>query len=343
MKLKFNLLLLVFGLFYFSVQASEFTREEHSGYLKSSIKALDITNKFGTITINDFGGDSVTVDVKITVDNINENKAEYLLDQIEINTQKVGSLLKVETKINDDFKTKQNFSIDYTINIPADRDLTVSNKYGNVVVNKLDANGNFNIDYGNINTGALLAPENQSIKLDVSYGKADIESVNNMEAEIKYSKLFLGEGQSLNIESKYSGINLKGIKSMVLDSKYDGVEIEKIGDLKADSKYTNYDIEELKHSLVLDTQYGSVRIEQVASGFESIDLTNTYGGIDIDLGNSNYYLDASCDYCDIKYPEDKFQGNRVKDGHNLNLKGTVGAESDKKVTINSRYGGVKLK
>ena len=343
MKLKFNLLILVFGLFYLSAQADEYTREEHSGYAKSSIQALDITNKFGMITINDFGGDSVTVDVKITVENINENKAKYLLDQIEIDTRRAGGLLKVETKINDDFKTKQNFSIDYTINIPADRDLTVSNKFGNIAVSSLNANGNFNISYGNINTGALQAPDNQSIKLNIAYGKADIESVNNMQTEIKYSKLFLGDAQSLIVDSKYSGINLTEVKKMNLDSKYDGIEIEKIGDLKADSKYTNYDIEELKNSLVLDTQYGSVRIEEVASGFQSIDVTNMYGGIDIGLGYANYQLDASCDYCDIKYPEDKFKGNREKDNHTLNLKGTVGAESVQKVTINSRYGGVKLK
>ncbi|HKJ41420.1 MAG TPA: hypothetical protein VKA27_04965 [Sunxiuqinia sp.] len=343
MKLKFNLLILALGLFYLSAQADEFTREQHSGYLKSSIKALDITNKFGSITINDFGGDSVTVDVKITIDNGNENKANYLMDQIDINTRKVGSLLKVETKIDDNFKTKQNFSIDYTINIPADRDLKVSNKFGSVAVSSLNANGNFDISYGNINTGSLAAPDNQMIIMDISYGKADIESVNRMQIALQYSKLFLGEAQALRVESKYSGINLKEIKTMDLDSKYDGVQIEELGDLKADSKYTNYDIEELKKSLGLDTQYGSVRVEEVASGFDNIDITNMYGGIDIGLGNANYYLDASCDYCDIKYPDEKFKGSREKDNHTLNIKGTIGAESAQKVTINSRYGGVKLK
>lgn len=344
MKLKFKLLLLFLGLGYLSVQANEFTRDEHSAYLKSGIKALDITNKFGTITINDFGGDSVTVDVKITIDNINENKAEYLLDQIEITTQTVGSLLKVETKINDDFKTKQNFSIDYTINIPADRDLTVSNKYGNVVINKLEAKGNFNVDYGNISTDDLQAPENQSIKLDISYGKADIESVSQMQTEIKYSKLFIGESKSLNIDSKYSGLNIKELGTLVLVSKYDVVEVEKLGTLKSESKYTNYDIGELEQSLMLDTQYGSVHIDKVSPEFTNIEVTNSYGGIDIGLPDTNYYLDANCDYCDIKYPDDMFMGNREKKDHSLILKGNVGnGTSNKKVTINSRYSGIKLK
>ena len=343
MKLKFNILILVFGLFYLSAEADEYTKEEHSAYLKSKIQALDITNKFGTITINDFGGDSVVVDVKITVENANEQKAAYLLDQIEIDTRQLGSLLKIETKINDDFKTKQSFTIDYTINIPEDRDLTVANKYGNVAVSKLDANGSFELSYGNINTGSMKAPDGKNINLEMAYGKADIETVNRMIVEVKYSKLFIGEAESLNIESKYSGLNVEEVGNLSLESKYDGVDIKKIDKLNAESKYTNYSIEELNKSLVLDTEYGSVRIDHVSPDFESIDLTNSYGGIDIGLGNINYAIDASCDYCDIKYPADKFQGNREKHDHSLNLKGNVGPETNKKVIIKSRYGGVKLK
>ena len=342
MKLKFKLLILVFGLFYITAQADEYTREEHNSYLKTQIQALDITNKFGTITINDFGGDSVVVDVVITVENGTERKANYLLNQIEIDIRRVGSLLKIETEINDDFKTKQNFSIDYTINIPNNRDLTVTNKFGNVVVNSLNANGKFDISYGNINTGNIEAPDNKNILMEIAYGKADIESVKHMQTEIKYSKLFIGEAKSLNIDSRYSGINIEEIGELNLESKYDGVDIEEIKRLKANSKYTNYAIEELGKSLIIDTQYGSVRIKEVSAEFENIELTNSYGGIDIGLDDASYSLDVVCDYCDVKYPADKFQGNLEKRDHSLYLQGTIGSFTNKKVLIKSRYGGVKL-
>ena len=342
MKLKFKLFIFFAGLF-ISAQAEEYTREVHSSYLKSQIQALDISNKFGTITINDFGGDSVVVDAVITVENATEKRAEYLLGQIQVSIRKVGNSLNIETSINEDFKTKENFSIDYTINIPADRDLAVTNKFGNVVLNNLNANGQFNISYGNINTGTLEAPDAKHIKMDIAYGKADIESANRMQAEIKYSKLFLREAKSLNIISKYSGLNISEIGELVLESKYDGVDIEEIKSLKANSKYTNYNIEELGQRLLINTEYGSVRIKEVTADFESIELTNSYGGIEIGLGNKNYFIDASCDYCDIKYPEDKFKGNREKRNNNFYLRGNIGAESNKKVLIKSRYGGIKLR
>ncbi len=343
MKLKFKLLFMLAMVFSLAANAQEYTREEHSAFLKSQIQALDVTNKFGTITINDFGGDSVVVDVRITVEHTVEKKAEFLLDQIKISTRRVGQELQVETVINDNFKTKRNFSIDYTINIPADRDLKVTNKFGHVVLNNLAANGSFNLSYGNLSANDLAAPAGNKIRLNLDYGKADIESVNHLVTEIKYSKLFIGEAGTVQAETKYSGLNIEEADELDLESKYDGVNIEEIKSLRANSKYTNYDIEELKQRLLLDTQYGSVRVEEVGENFEHIEITNSYGGLEIGLDDTDYYLDANCDYCDIRYPEDRFTGNREKRDHSINLQGEVGENTNRRVIIKSRYGGIKLK
>ncbi|MGQ8337900.1 hypothetical protein ACUNWD_15225 [Sunxiuqinia sp. A32] len=342
MKLKFKLLVVLIAIA-LSTKAGDFTREVHQGFVKSSIQALDVTNKFGEIRISDYGGDSITVDVIITVESATESKAEYLLNQIEIQINKQGSTLVLETDIKDNFKSKQSFSIDYRINIPDDRDLTVENKFGNVAVSSLNAKGRFSVNYGNINTGPLECPDGSSIDLEIGYGKADIESVNNLDCEIKYSKLFLGEAKKIIAESKYSVINAEELGYLNLESKYDGINVEELGELKANSKYTNYDIEELKKSFVLDTEYGSVRIDEAGAEFDLIDITNSYGGISIGFSNPVFNIDAECSYCDVKLPEVEFSGNRIKDNFRLNLNGTVGSTSaTAKVKIQSRYGGVKL-
>ena len=343
MKLKFKLLTIALALTVLSVNAEDFTKEIHQGFDKDAIQSLKVSNKYGEVKINDWGGDSITVDVLITVETSSEKKAEYLFEQIEIEIQKQGSQLVLETDIRQSFKTKQNFAIDYRINIPNDRDLWVKNKYGNVFVNSLDANGNFEIAYGNINTGELMAPESNSIQLELAYSKADIESFNSMVCEIKYSKLFVGEADALISESRYSSINIEEISSLKLDSKYDGVKVEELDELRANSKYTNYKISELGKKLVLDTEYGSVRVGEVSEGFELIDITNSYGGISIGLDDLPYNLDADCDYCSVKLSEGSFSGTRKKDNQHLTLEGTVnGGSATSKVNIRSRYGGVKL-
>ena len=343
MKLKSKILLLLLAISPLMMQAGDYRKNVHQGFVKSQITALDITNKFGTIEINDLGGDSVTVDATITVEALNEAKANQLLDLIKINIRKNGGLLDVETVITQDFKTKQNFSIDYRINIPRDRNLMVSNKFGNVVLNQLEGKGTFRIEYGNLTSGTLNVPAGSDFRLEMSYGKADMESVNHLNGEIKYSKIFIGEAGQTTLDSRYSVLNIQKTDKLQLDSKYDGANLDEINSLIAVSKYTNYKIGKLKSELNLQTEYGSVRVDQVDTNFNRIEITNNYGGITLGLQDAAYFLNANCEYCDVNYPADKFKGNRAKENTHLKVEGTVGDPGNtRQVIINSKYGSVKL-
>lgn len=342
MKVKFKILLALLAFLPFSLQAAEYSKTVHEGYAKSLITALNVSNKFGAIEINDFGGDSITVDVTITVETTNEGRAEQLMSLIDINMFRSGSVLNAKTVIDNDFKSKENFSIDYKINIPKDRALTVSNKFGNVAVQALDAPGSFEIAYGNITAGTLNSP-GDGVQLELAYGKADIESINKMSGEIKYSKIFLDQAGDLSIESAYSGINVEDLQSLDIESKYDDVKLGRVNRIDAESKYTNYKLEELTGSLGIETAYGSVNIGKVSPDFKSINITNTYGGVSLGMAGLSYAIDAECDYCDVKYPAEQFQGNRSKDNANLKVQGNIGSPSGmQKVVIRSRYGGIKL-
>lgn len=343
MKSIFNLkiALLLFSTTLSNAAEAEFSKQYRKGWPKNGVTALQITNKFGEVKVNDTGGDSVTIKVVITIDNASENRAKELMNKIHINLQKTGSLVTAETEIEENFKGNNSFSIDYLINVPKDRDLTINNKYGNVIVNELDAKGSFDVAYGSMTAGRMKAPAGNSIKMIISYGKANLETVNDANMEIKYSKLYADEINQVVLNSRYSEINLDKASILTLDSKYDGINIDEIGKLKSISKYTNYKIGLLTGSLDLDTGYGSVKINKIDSKFDKIQITNSYGGINIGLNDLNYKLKADCDYCDVKYPETKYKGNRIRENHSFSLDGSIGTGGGT-VSISSRYGGIRL-
>lgn len=343
MKSTFSLTLAL--LFAITTQVSavraDFTKNIKKAWPKSAVTALKVTNKFGEVKINDLGGDSVTIKVIITVENPSESRARDLINKISIDFDKSGGLVSAETRIEEDFKSKQSFTIDYLINIPKNRDLDITNRYGNVVVKELEAKGTFNVSYGSISTGKLKVPSGSPVLVNVSYGKADIESVNEANMIFKYSKLFGGEFGKLNLDSKYSEVNFHRIGNLILDSKYDAVNIEEMGSLRSVSKYTNYKIGVVHENFDLDTGYGSVRINKVDAQFDHIKIVNSYGGINISLNDLSYRVKADCSYCDVDYPQDRYKGNKVRENQNFSLDGQVGTGGGT-VTINSRYGGVKL-
>lgn len=343
MKRAFNLtiVLLVFSTMIVSAAKGDYTRNIRKAYPKNAVTALKVSNKFGEVKINDMGGDSVTIKVVITIDNPSGNRAKELMDMISIDFEKTGGLVSVETKIEDNFRSKQSFTIDYLINIPKDRDLDITNRYGNVIINELEAKGTFNVSYGNLTAGKLKSRSGNPVSIAVSYGRADIETINDANMEFKYSKLYGGDIDKLALDSKYSEVNLHKTKNLTLESKYDGINIDEVDNLKSVSKYTNYKIGLLNENFDLDTGYGSVRISKVAAKFDKIRIVNSYGGINIGLNELNYKLKAECSYCDVKYPSDRYKGNKIKDNQHFSLDGNVGTGGGS-VSIDSKYGGVKL-
>ena len=325
-----------------TVVAEEKTKEYHESWLNNEVSSLEIDNRFGEVKINSSVGDSVIIHVTITIDAPNENKADDLLDMLEVYIRKTGSAVKAVTQIEKNFKSNRQFSIDYEVNIPSDKDLKINNKYGNTIVARLTGNGNFNCKYGNFTAYELSTPESGSLSLSLAYGNANIGAVSHMDVDVSYSPLDIEEATSLNIISKYSNISVEECKSVVIESKYDKFKFEELESLEAEIKYTNIKIEELAKSLKVESGYGGIKVNEVGANFEFINITNSYGQISLGLDDASYSLDASCDYCGISYPEDEFTGNRIKDNHKNTVVGKVGSGEGGKVTVVSRYGDINL-
>ncbi len=346
MKTKIKFLIITLITFFMTsnlVKAEEKTKEFHETWPVSEIKSLNISNRFGEVKVVNEGGSDITIDVVVTVDAATENATDKLLDLIDVTFSQNGSIVKAETTIDNGFKSQNKFSIDYTINVPPDKNLSISNKYGNTIINKLNANGNFNIDYGNFSANNLQTPENGSMKLNLAYSNASIDEANDLEVEASYApQLSIDNVKNLKVDSKYSHISIDKAGTVVSESKYDQLTFDEIGSLTSTTKYSHIDIDELTGNLKIETGYGSVKVGDVSPNFESISITNSYGQISMGLGNASYSVDASCQYCGISYPENNFKGNKMKDNNTREISGKVGDGNGGTIMIRSRYGDIKL-
>ena len=90
----------------------------------------------------------------------NKEKAQRLLDLIDVQFNEGPNEISAKTIIDDKFNftgwgDQRRFSIDYTVKMPVDTDLTLSNKYGNTEIDELHGLMNLDIKYGNITAGKL--------------------------------------------------------------------------------------------------------------------------------------------------------------------------------------------
>ena len=337
--LKFNILVTLALLISLNVTAERISKRVYKNYPVSAVQKLDLNNKYGNIYIENNRTDSVIVSADIWVEG-SSDRARRLLDNINVHVNQSGNTVTAVTEIENTMNGNNEFSIDYHISIPADRELQVVQKYGNVNMKDLTGKGTFEIKYGALNGQKMLSPD---LSMDIAYSKVDIEAIKDLTLSLSYSKIRLEKGDNLKIETRYSGVNIDNCKQIDASSKYDNYYIQNMNTLIINSMYTGITVDKLTEKLNLINGYGGVNIKEIPAGFEIIIVENKYAGIKLGIAtDASYKLNGKVRYSDIKHPDGKL--NRMRENTSYEVTGTIGNSENPKssVRIDSSYGSVNL-
>ena len=337
--MKFNFLFILTILLSLNVNAARISKRVYKNYPANKVQKLDVNNKYGNIYIENNRTDSVIVSADIWVEGSSE-KAHHLLDNISVSVNLNGTSVVAVTNIENMNNGNNEFSIDYHISIPVDRELAIVQKYGTVNMKDLTGKGNFEIKYGELNGQKLLSPD---LTLDVAYSKVNIETVKDLKLVLRYSKIKLDKAINLKFETRYSGMNIEQCNQLISDSKYDNYAIENINTLIINSMYTGISVDKLNTKLNLVNGYGGVTVKKIPAGFENITIENKYAGIKLGIATeASYRLDGKVRYSNIEHPEGKLNKSRENNSYEVN--GTIGNSENPKssVKIESSYGNVNL-
>jgi hypothetical protein len=347
-------LLAIISLFFLTlaVSAQEVTKQFHKEFTAGS-KTLNLSNRYGDVIIESWDKDQIVIDVKVTVEMPNKEKAQKLLDLIDVQFNDGSDEISAKTIIDDKFNftgwgDSRRFSIDYSVKMPVKADLTLSNKYGNTEIDELHGLMSLDIKYGNITAGKLTRGNIKPLnKLTIAYGKGNIEETGWLDLNERYvGNMQITKSQAILLDSKYSKLTLGETSSMVGESKYDNIRIESINNLVLENGYTEVNIGELTKKLTYNGSYGSFSIERIPDGFESINVDTRYMGVRLGIEDAaSYQLDAKVSYGGLKYNEDNFKNQRrIVENNSHEVSGTVGKSDNpvSRVNITSSYGTVRL-
>jgi hypothetical protein len=348
-----TLLLLALLIVPFTLKAEEVTKEFHKEYKAGPNTTLDIDNKYGDVVIQSWDKDQIVIDVKVTVEYPNVEKAQKYLDYIDVKFTESDNLISAKTVIDDGFNFKgwgdaKKFSIDYNIKMPAGTALKLANKYGDTDIDELTGLVNLDIKYGDLTAGKLTRGNIKPLStLNLAYGKADIDEAGWMDLTIRYAgSVSIVKSQALLLDSKYSKLKLGETSSIVGESKYDNIRIDKINNFVLENGYCDVKIGELTKKLTYNGSYGSLEVENIPAGFEKLETDTRYLGVRLGIDESaSFRLEAKLSYGGLKYDEEKFKNQkRIIENTSSEISGTMGNEENPTATVNvqSSYGSVKL-
>jgi len=331
----------------------EVTKEFHKEFTAGDNTTLQISNKYGDVLITSWDKDQIVIDVKVTVEMPNREKAEKLISYIDVQFSESDNLVSAKTVIDDKFNFSgwgsgsRKFSIDYTVKMPVNTDLTLSNRYGNTDIDDLTGLLNLDIKYGDLTAGKLIRGNVKPLsRLAIAYGKGSIEETGWLDMNLRYcGSTTIDKSQALLVDSKYSKLVIGETSSVVGVTKYDNLRIESINNLILENGYTEVNIGTLNKKLEYEGSYGSFTVERIPAGFESINVETHYMGVRLGIeDNASYNLDARVSYGGLKYNEDNFSAHRrIIENNSNEVTGTVGKEgTTSTVKVIASYGTVKL-
>jgi hypothetical protein len=347
------LLTLIAVLLSFSLAAQEVSKEYHKEYKADKNTTLDISNRYGNVVITSWDKDQVVIDVKVTVSHSDKSKAEKFLGMIDVQFSEGANTITAKTVIEDNFNfsgwgNNREFKINYSVKMPYSTNLTLANRYGNTDIDELRGLVNLDIKYGSIEVDKLTrGKENQINKLVIAYSRGTIAEAGWLDLNVRYTNpLSIEKSQALLIDSRYSKLKIGETSSIVSDAKYDTYNIEKINNLVLMTGYTTVNIGILTKKLTNEGSYGSLTIDDIPAGFESLDVSVRYSGVRLGIAESaNYRLEGKSSYGGIKYNEDNFNfQKKIVENTSSEISGVVGKESSpaSTVKVSTSYGTIKL-
>jgi hypothetical protein len=332
------LILLIFAITAMSAKDEEFTKKYKKEYEVKKGTQLQVENKYGNIDIKNWDKSLISIEVVITVRTSNEEKAQRLFDQIDIEFTESGNVISVKTDFDNDFSKFFKGSGDklvdifYSVYMPKDIPLNLSNKYGNVFINELTSTSSIDIKYGNLKANRIIHNDEKPLtQINLAYSNAN-------------SKVEMDASKALVFLSKYSKVFITKGSSLVTESKYDTYRLGKFTNLVATAGYSNFKAEEISSKIMMETNYTDLNVDFVPAGFESIKIKTGYGNYNVIIDpDASYKLEGYAKYARINYPENS-KVNRFNENNEFKVEGIVGSNQNtgSSVAISSNYGNVRL-
>ena len=320
-------------------------------YSVHSNATVDIDNKYGDINITTWNKNRVEITVVITVKGSNEDTVERRLRSIDVEFNATSDWVSAKTIIKKNRRSwsfwgsnrNSSFQITYFIKMPVTNNVVLDNDYGSIVLNELNGSADINCDYGKITIGELNHKDNV-INLDYC-SRSTINFMKSGIIDVDYSKLTVDKTATVKVNSDYSTLHFNNANTITFNSDYGSITIENADNITGNTDYVSVRLGTISKNLNLKADYGSIRIKEIAKGFENIDITGKYTSIKIGTSAHNsfdFILDLS--YAGFKYNKDHVDLRKdIQKSSKKHFEGSYGkGTSSSKLTIKSQYGSVSL-
>jgi hypothetical protein len=316
-------LVIIFLLPWLFVAGQDFTKSYEKKFDIDKGASLVIKNKFGNVNCTVWEQSSVSIIVTVEVEASSEEKANRILDKINVEISgdrgRVQGITEVGSISNADY------SIDYQVRMPKWINLDLNNQFGEIYIDATEGDAKINLEYGSMEAGAFSGAQTD---LMIKFSDVEAGYVKNGTLNIEYSEWESDGADNMKVVTRFSEVNLDKVAILNLDSQYDEVIVGNTGEVISVSRFSDLTFGKIKGSFDFDIEYGELDVDYIAPAFTNGKLRNTFAGASLTFDPAtNINLDAELQFGDLSFSK-ALSMNHETVGYTTEIyKGKLGAAS----------------
>ncbi|WP_299683678.1 hypothetical protein [uncultured Dokdonia sp.] len=310
---------------------------------------LKIENSYGNVNIVSWDENRTVIEVFIKTNGNNEERVQEKLDEINVDFDGSAGLVSAVTKFNDGggrswWKSWKNSNVNmevrYEVKVPVTNDLDISNDYGDIYINETKGNVKISCDYGKLNLGKLLGDTN---RLNFDYtNNSTIEYMKSGRITTHHSSFTLEKAGTIELNADHTNSEFGEIENLNYVCDYGKLKADTVTSLTGRGDHLTTTLETVQGDVNLNTNYGSVRINELGALAGDVSIQSDYTGIKLGY-NSQYTFtfNISLEYAGLGGKDDLEITKQRIESSDKYYEGYHGdATSKNNININSEYGGV---
>jgi len=275
---------------------------------------LYVENKYGDLTITGWNRDEVSITVDITVTHRKRENAKNLLDRISLNIKEIEDFITVTSEIAEkntgffaryfnkanpfDFD-RSNVQIDYTIQLPENAELDITNRFGDVIIDDWSGKLKATVEHGDIWVNKDINNADVALK----YGKLRTKSINYGTIRIKNGNVDVEESKDLRINSSGSGIKIDRVSALEIYSSKDEITVTEAGAVHGDLEFTNMHLNAIGNQIDLSMKIADFRVSQVQSPEAAIVIDQESSEVSLTISDFSFRFDATLEEGLLRLPK----------------------------------------
>jgi hypothetical protein len=273
-----------------------------------------LENKYGNVTINGWEENDISIKIVIKATNRKKDNAKELLNRIVANIKTVNDFVSITSEISEKNPSlfsryfnkvnpfefdKSNVEINYTIYLPINAEIDITNKFGDVIIDNWTGKLKANVEHGDL----WINDDITNGRIDMKFGKLRSKSITYGTISLKNGNVDIVSSKNLILRTSGTKIEVGNVSDLELVSSKDEIIIQNVKKIEGELNFSNAQIEHVEEKISLNMKVAELRVAKIEKPDAYVSINQESSDINLNITGLSLKFNATLEQGLLRLPK----------------------------------------